>query len=104
MEKWRRMEKISWTDKITNEEVLERVGIDRQLINMIRNKKKSWIGYVLTLRDDSLLKEVLERRMEGRRVKGRPRLRMFYNDLTMHLYVDMKRKTDDKEKLRRYMP
>src|SRR5687768_2172739 len=27
---WRRMEKISWTDKISNEEVLKRVGKERQ--------------------------------------------------------------------------
>ena len=32
--------KISWTYKITNEEVLERVGTDRQLINALRNMKK----------------------------------------------------------------
>ena len=25
---WRRMEKISWTDKVTNEDVLRRVGIE----------------------------------------------------------------------------
>ena len=37
---WRRMEKISWTYKITNEEVLERVGTDRQLINALRKGKR----------------------------------------------------------------
>ena len=37
---WRRMEKISWTYKITNEEVLERVGTGRQLITALRNRKK----------------------------------------------------------------
>jgi len=26
---WRRMEKISWIDKVTNEEVLRRVNADR---------------------------------------------------------------------------
>ena len=55
---WRRMEKISWTYKITNEEVLERVGTGRQLINALRNRKKSWIEHVL--RGDGLLKEVIE--------------------------------------------
>ena len=86
---WRRMEKISWTYKITNEEVLERVGTDRQLINALRNRKKSWIGHVL--RGDGLLKEVIEGRMEGKRIRGRPRLGTL-DDLIKHSYVDMKRK------------
>ena len=71
---WRRMEKISWTDKITNEEVLERVGTDKQLIYALRNRKKSWIGHVL--RGDDLLKEVIEERMERKRIQGRPRIGM----------------------------
>ena len=33
---WRRMEKISWLDKVTNEEVLGRVNDDRQILNSIR--------------------------------------------------------------------
>ena len=37
---WRRMEKISWTDKVTNEEILSRVGIQRQLINIILKNRK----------------------------------------------------------------
>ena len=34
---WRRMEKISWLDKVTNEEVLRRINEDRQtdLLNSI---------------------------------------------------------------------
>jgi hypothetical protein len=61
---WRRMEKISWTDKLTNEEVLERIGINRQLMSELRHRKKNWIGHIL--RGDALLKEVIEGRMEGK--------------------------------------
>ena len=50
---WRRMEKISWKDKITNK-VLRGVGVERDLMNMLRNRKKTWIGHVL--REDGLLK------------------------------------------------
>ena len=44
---WRRIEKISWKDKVTNEEVLKRVGTDRQLITTLKTRKKRWIGHVL---------------------------------------------------------
>jgi hypothetical protein len=98
---WRRMEKISWTDKITNEEVLERVGINRQLMSQLRNRKKNWIGHIL--RGDGLLKEVIEGRMEGKRIRGRPRLGML-DDLITHSYVEMKRITENRVKWRNYMP
>jgi hypothetical protein len=58
---WRRMEKISWTDKITNEEVLERIGINRQLLSGLKHRKKNWIGHIL--RGGGLLKEVIEGRI-----------------------------------------
>ena len=32
---WRSMEKISWFDKVTNEEALRRVNEDRQILNCI---------------------------------------------------------------------
>ena len=32
---WRRMERISWTEKITNEEVLRRVGENRSMVETI---------------------------------------------------------------------
>jgi len=31
---WRRMEKISWLDKVINEEVLRRVNEDRQILTL----------------------------------------------------------------------
>jgi len=32
---WRRIEKISWLDKVTDGEVLRRVSKDRQILNTI---------------------------------------------------------------------
>jgi len=42
---WRRMEKISWLDKVTNEEVLRRVNKDRQILNSAWQRKHRWIGH-----------------------------------------------------------
>jgi len=36
---WRRMEKISWLDKVANEEVLGRVNEDRQILNYVWQRK-----------------------------------------------------------------
>ena len=36
---WRRMEKIKWPEKVTNEQVLERIGEKRTLLNNILRRK-----------------------------------------------------------------
>jgi hypothetical protein len=33
---WRRMEKISWTDRVRNEEVLHRVKEERNIVHTIK--------------------------------------------------------------------
>jgi len=35
---WRRNEKISWLDKVTNEEVLRRVNENRQILKCLTNE------------------------------------------------------------------
>ena len=36
---WRRMEKVSWTEHMTNEEVLQRVEEKRSLITTLKDKR-----------------------------------------------------------------
>ena len=65
------MERISWTEHRTNEEVLKKIEEKRSLMDIIRTRQKSWIGHIL--RGNSLQREIMEGRMEGKRVKVRPR-------------------------------
>jgi len=44
---WRRMEKISWTDHVRNEEVLLRVKEQRDILCEIHKRKANWIGHIL---------------------------------------------------------
>src|SRR3989454_11889318 len=43
---WRRLEKVSWEDKMSNEEVLEAVVESRRIVDTIVRRKKNWIGHV----------------------------------------------------------
>jgi hypothetical protein len=61
---WRRMEKISWTDRVRNEEVLHRVKEESNIVHTIKRRKANWIGHIL--RRNCLLKHVIERKLEGR--------------------------------------
>ena len=58
---WRRMNKICWLDKVTNDKALRRVNEDRQILNSIWQRKHRWIIHVL--RQGRLVHEVIEGRM-----------------------------------------
>jgi hypothetical protein len=47
------MEKISWADRVRNEEVLHRVKKERNIVYTIKRRKANWIGHRI---------EVMERR------------------------------------------
>ena len=73
---WRRMAKVSWAEKKTNEELLRMTGQNRKLIEAIMDRKKIWIGHVGLLRGDGLMLEVTEARMTVKRGRGRKRIGM----------------------------
>jgi len=60
---WRRMEKMSWTDHVRNEEVLLRVKEQRNILHEITKRKANWIGHIL--RRNCLLQRVIERKIKG---------------------------------------
>jgi len=74
---WRRMEKISWLDTVTNEEALRRVNEDRQILNSIWQRKHRWFGHVM--RHDGLLHERTEGKMKGKRTRRRRRIQMLHD-------------------------
>jgi ribosomal 50S subunit-associated protein YjgA (DUF615 family) len=54
---------ISWTDRVRNEEVLQRVKEERSIVQTIKRRKANWIGHIL--RGNCLLKHVTEGKVEG---------------------------------------
>jgi hypothetical protein len=58
------MEKIRWTDRVRNEEVLHRVKEERNIVHTIKRRQANWIGHIL--RRNCLLKHVIEGKLEGR--------------------------------------
>ena len=64
------LEKISWIDRVRNEEVLHRVKEERNILHTIQGRKANWTGHIL--RSNCLLKHVIEGKIEGRiEVTGR---------------------------------
>jgi len=95
---WHKMEKISWTAHVSNEEVSSLVKEQRCLVHVIKQRQANWIGHVL--RHDCLHKTVLEGKMEEKRTRGKPRRKML--DLFMEQedkkisYQELKRRAEDR--------
>jgi len=60
---WRKMEKISWTDHVRNEEVLLRVKEQRNILHEIHKRKANWIRHILRI--NCLLQRVIEGKIKG---------------------------------------
>jgi hypothetical protein len=60
---WRKMEKISWTDHVRNEEELLRVKGQRNILHEISKRKANWIGHIL--RRNCLLQRIIEGKIKG---------------------------------------
>ena len=60
---WRRIEKISWTDHVRNEEVLLTVKEQRNILHEISKRKANWIGHILCR--NCLLQRVIEGKIVG---------------------------------------
>jgi hypothetical protein len=67
---WRRMEKISWTDHVRNEEILLRVKEQRNILHKINKRKANFVGHIL--RRNCLLQRVTKGKINGKiEVTGR---------------------------------
>jgi hypothetical protein len=67
---WRRMEKISCTDRVRSEEGLHTVNEERYVLRTVTVRKADWIGHILY--GNCLLKHVSEGKIQERvEVTGR---------------------------------
>src|SRR6218665_3841325 len=70
---WRRTEKISWTEhNVISNEMLKLVEEERSLLTIIRTRQRNWMRHISLMRGDSLQREIIKGRMEGKRGRGRP--------------------------------
>jgi hypothetical protein len=65
---------IRWTDRLRNEEVVQRAREERNILHTIQSRKANWIGHIFCR--NCLLKHVISRKIDGRiKVTGRRRRR-----------------------------
>ena len=70
---------IKWQDKVTNNEVLEKAGL-QSMFTILRKRRLRWLGHVERMDENRIPKQMLYAELtKGTRKRGRPRLR--YKDV-----------------------
>lgn len=76
---YRRILKISWTDKVTNIKVLERMKKELEIIHTIKRRKLEYLGHVTRGERYGLLQLIIQGKILGRRNIGRRRISWLCN-------------------------
>ena len=88
---FRRMLRISYIERVTNDEVLRRIGEQRAILKTIKRRRDKLIGH--TLRHESILQHILESGIGKKTQKGRPPqdyCRQIIEDVACGSYREMK--------------
>ena len=92
------MEKIKWSEKVTNE-VLERIAEKRTLLNNILRRKVNWMGHIL--RRNCLLHDAIGGQMTEVKGVGRRRRTLLLDDLkNRRRYWELKEEAEDRKRWR----
>ncbi|KAK2175258.1 hypothetical protein NP493_742g01013 [Ridgeia piscesae] len=76
--------RITWMDKVTNNDLLERTGL-LSIEDLLIRKNLRWTGHLMRMSPDRLLKQVLYSHLSsGHRKRGRHRFR-FKNTIKRNL-------------------
>ena len=92
------MEKIKWSEKVTNEQVLDRIGEKRTLLNNILRRKANWIGHILRR---NCLHDAIEGQMTEVKGVGRRRTQLLDYLRNRRRYWELKEEAEDRNRWRR---
>jgi len=67
----RKILRVSWTAKKTNEWVLNKAGVKRELLDTVKASKLAYYGHTVRKQGSCLEKEIMQGTMPGARRRGR---------------------------------
>ena len=70
----RKILRVSWTAKKTNEWVPNKAGVKRELLDTVKATKLTYYGHTMRKRGSCLKKEIMQGTMPGACRRGRPRM------------------------------
>jgi len=69
---YRRLLRVKWTDKRTNESVLKELGVQRLMLSKISKRRLKYLGHANRNTKTDLMTTVLQGKVEAKRNQGRP--------------------------------
>lgn len=76
---YRRILRISWVDKITNEEVIRRINNKPEVLLNIKKRKLEYLGHLMRGQKYTFLQNIMQGKIQGRRNPGRRRMSWMRN-------------------------
>jgi len=68
----RKILRVSWTAKKTNEWVLNKAGVKKELLDTVKARKLAYYGHTMRKQGSCLEKEIMQGTMRDARRRGRP--------------------------------
>jgi hypothetical protein len=94
---WKRVNRTSWMDRKSNEEVLKEINEKRTILRVVGMRKVKLIGHLM--RHNGFVTNIMEGRVLGKESRGRPRLSYIKNlmkEPSCNSYAEMKRLEQDR--------
>ena len=79
---YRRLLRISYTEKRTNKSILEELNVSNNLVNIIQQRKLGYLGHTIRNSRCVIMKAVSQGKMEGKRKRGRPSTSYYMDNIT----------------------
>ena len=76
---YRRLLRVNWHEKRTDESILQQLQVDRELLSTVMKRKLTFFGHACRNKKCSLMKTVIQGKLEAKRKRGRPRAHYFEN-------------------------
>jgi len=101
----RKILRVSWTAKKTNEWVLNKAGVKRELLDIVKARKLGYSGHIMRKQGNCLEKEIMKGTMPGVHRRRRPRTAWVDNikSWTGLSVEESLRMTEDRDKRRKYV-
>ena len=84
---WRRLLRVPWTARRSNQSILKEISPEYSLEGLLLKLKLQYFGYLMQ-RIDSLEKPLMLGKFEGRRRRGRQRMR-WLDSITDSMYMSL---------------